>query len=114
MSQSFRVIASQRVQVPANTKQYTTLYTVSPGKRLKLRQVEVFFPVGTYDELRVKILYGWTSVAPTDGFFTGDETTIVKDVDIEYGSMQPVRAYLENLNLANQRECVITLLGEET
>jgi hypothetical protein len=113
MSQSYRVIASQRVQVPANTKQYTTVYTVSPGKRLKLRQVEVFFPVGTYNELRVKILYGWTSVAPTDGFFTGDETTIVKDVDIEYGSMQPVRAYLENLNLTEQKECVITLEGEE-
>jgi hypothetical protein len=110
---SLKVIASQRIQVPANTKTYVDLYTVSPGRRLRLQRIQVFFPTGTYNQLRVKIFQGWTSLAPTDGYFTGDEILVEKDVDAVYGSQSVVRAYLENLNLTYQRECVITLLGEE-
>jgi hypothetical protein len=109
-----KVIASQRIQVNANTKAYVDLYTVPPGSRLKLQKIQIFFPAGTYDELRVKILQGWASLAPTDGYFTGDEVLIEKDVEAEYGSQSVVRAYVENLNLSYRRECVITLLGEET
>jgi hypothetical protein len=114
MSMDFRVIATKRVQVPANTETYQEIYKVSPGRRLRLTKVEIFFPTGTLSELLVKILWGWTSLAPTDGFAQGDDAKLEYSVDAVYGSQMPVRAYLRNLSLTSARECVITLVGEET
>jgi hypothetical protein len=113
MSKDFRVIATKRVQVPPNTETYQEIYRVSPGKRLRLTKVEIFFPVGTFSELQVKVLWGWSSLVPTDGFAQGDEAKLEYSVDAVYGSQMPVRAYLRNLSLTSARECVITLAGEE-
>jgi hypothetical protein len=109
---SLTPIASTKISVDPNTSTYVTVYTVPPGQRLKLKKIQIWFPVGTYSELQVKILWGWTSLAPLDGYFTGDELLIEKDVEAEYGSQSNVVAYLRNLNTANKRECTITLLGE--
>jgi hypothetical protein len=114
MSKDFRVIATKRVQVPANTETYQEIYRVSPGKRLHLTNVEIFFPTGTLSELLVKILWGWSSLAPTDGFAQGDDMKLEYNVDAVYGSQMPVRAYLKNTNATSARECIITLVGEET
>jgi hypothetical protein len=35
-------------------------------------------------------------------------------VDAFYGSQTPVRAYLRNTNTTSPRECIITLVGEES
>ena len=114
MSNDFRVLVTRRVQVPENTETYQEIYRVSPGKRLHLTKVEIFFPTGTLSELLVKILWGWSSLAPTDGFAQGDDAKLEYQVDAFYGSQVPVRAYLKNTNAASPRECIISLVGEET
>jgi len=114
MSSDFRVIVTKKVQVPANAERYEEIYRVSPGKRFRLTKVEIFFPVGTLSELLVKILWGWSSLAPVDGFAQGDDMKLEYSVDAVYGSQMPVRAYLKNTNATSPRECIITLVGEET
>jgi hypothetical protein len=114
MSRDFKVLVTRRVQVAANTETYQEIYRVSPGKRLHLTKVEIFFPTGTLSELLVKVLQGWTSVAPTDGFAQGDDIKNEYPVDASYGSQTPVRAYLRNTNATSPRECIITLVGEES
>jgi peptide methionine sulfoxide reductase MsrA len=114
MTDDFRVIATKRVQVPANTETYQEIYRVTPGRRLHLTKVEIFFPTGTLSELQVKILWGWSSLAPTDGFAQGDDVKLEYQVDAFYGSQTPVRAYLKNTNPTSARECIITLVGEES
>jgi hypothetical protein len=113
MSKDFSVLVTKRVQVPANTETYQEIYRVSPGKRLHLTKVEIFFPTGTLSELLVKILWGWSSLAPVDGFAQGDAMKMEYNVDAVYGSQMPVRAYLKNTNATAVRECIIMIAGEE-
>jgi hypothetical protein len=109
-----RKVVSARIQVAPNTEQYSPLYTVSPGSIFSLKKVTVYFPTGTLSELQVKIYNGWISIAPTDGYFTGDDAKVEVEVDEKYGSQSTVVAYLRNTNTASPRECVITLEGEES
>jgi hypothetical protein len=114
MTSDFRVIATKRLQVNANTETYQVIYSVSPGKRLHLTKIDIFFPTGTLSELLVKILQGWTSLAPTSGYAQGDDVKLEYPVDAYFGSQTAVRAYLKNTNTTSSRECIITLFGEES
>ena len=114
MSSDYRIIATKRLQVSPNTETYQEIYTVSPGKRLRLTKIEVFFPSGTLSELQVRILQGWVGIAPTDGVLVGDNVKYEIEVDETYGSQSKVKAYLKNTNATSSRECVITLIGQES
>jgi hypothetical protein len=109
-----RRVVSARIQVDPGGEQYSPLYTVSPGSIFTLKKVTVYFPTGTLSELQVKLYNGWIPIAPTDGYFTGDDVKIEVEVDEKYGSQSTVMAYLRNTNTASPRECVVTLEGEES
>jgi hypothetical protein len=109
-----RKVISARIQVAPGSEQYSPIYTVSPGSIFSLKKVTVYFPTGTLSELLVRIYNGWIPIAPTDGFFTGDDVKIEVEVDEKYGSQSSVIAYLKNTNTASTRECVITLEGDES
>jgi len=108
-----RVIISRTITVDPASEAYQTIYTVSPGSRFRLERVKVYFPPGTASELQVKILQGWTSIAPTEGFFSGDSMEFSHEVHAEYGGESRVIAFLKNLNTASAKQCTITLEGEE-
>jgi len=109
-----KTIATQRVTVAPNTETVTEIYQVPPGRTLHLTQVQVYFPTGTLSELQVKILHGWVGIAPTDGYLVGDDVKYELEVDETFGSQSSVKAYLKNTNATSSRECVITLIGEES
>jgi len=109
-----KVIVTKLFSVPPNTETYEPVYTVSPGARFRLKKVKVHFPVGTASQLQVRILQGWTSIAPTSGNFTGDDVRFEHDVDAEYGSGSVVRAYIKNTSGASTKEFTVTIEGEET
>jgi len=104
------------------TKQFTvskattttqTIYTVTPGQKLKLKTVKVWFPSGTNSELQVVILRGVEKIVPSDGHLVGDGQEFVYDVDLEYGSQEDVKAQLVNTSSASDHMVQITLEGEE-
>jgi len=107
-----REIATERVVVSANSTAVEELYHVPPGRRLHLRRIQVHFPVGTQSELKVRFLKGWIAIAPTDGYLVGDDVVHVLDVDEYFGSQSAVRGEFVNTSTLNQRECIVTLIGE--
>jgi hypothetical protein len=109
-----KVIVTRLFSVPPNTEAYEAVYTVSPGSRFTLKKVKVHFPVGVASQLLVRILQGWTSVAPVNGYFVGDDVVFEHEVEAEYGSGSVVRAYIRNISGASTKECTITIEGEES
>jgi len=91
---------------------FKTLYTVLGGKRLHVTRATVAFPVGTYGELEVALYYGMLRVWPEDANLKGDNMSFEKDVDLWWGSGDPVRLYFKNANATEQRECYVNLEGE--
>jgi len=113
MAMTTKVIVSKTFSISPNTETYQTLYTVSPGLKLRLKKIKVHFPTGVASQLHVKIYHGWMSVAPKEGFFTGDNVLLEYDLDVEYGSEAHVRVYFKNTSGASTKECVISMEGEE-
>ena len=109
-----RRIISRKVEVEPDGELYVDLYQVTPGSSFTLKLIEVYFPVGTGGQLQVKILQGWIGVAPTNGYFTGDDVTIKHEVEAVYGSQATIRAHVINLDKVSKKEAVITLVGEES
>ena len=109
-----RVIVSKQYTVSANTTETEIVYTVTPGKKLRLDLVKIWFPTGVNSELRVKILHGSMQVAPTEGYAVGDNIELEYKLEVEYGSEEYVKAWFQNVNSTESRDVQITLEGEES
>ncbi len=108
-----KVTVSKRIEVSPNTVTEQIIYTVTPGKTLKLTKIHIYFPVGTNGELKAQILRGAEIVVPEEGFVVGDDQIFSFDTNILYGSEEQVKALLQNTNTVEARETQIILEGEE-
>jgi len=108
-----RVTVTKQYTVSASTTETEVVYTVTPGKTLKLNLVKIWFPTGVNSELRVKILHGNMQIAPTEGYAVGDNIELEYRPEVEYGSEEYVKAWLQNVNSTDSRDVQITLEGEE-
>jgi len=109
-----KVLVSKQYTVSANTTETQVAYTVTPGKKLKLNLVKIWFPTGVNSELRVKILHGNMQIAPTEGYAVGDNIELEYRPEVEYGSEEYVKVWLQNTNSTESRDVQITLEGEES
>jgi len=108
-----RVTVTKQYTVSASTTETEVVYTVTPGKTLKLNLVKIWFPTGVNSELRVKILHGNMQIAPVEGYAVGDNIELEYRPEAEYGSEEQVKAWLQNVNSTESRDVQITLEGEE-
>ena len=103
---------SAHVTVNPGVKIRTTIWTVPQGAKAIVREMVVNWPVATYGELKIRLLYGEMPVIPRDGWATGDNATIRYTGEVEYGSGTPVQVELENTSDTDVHEAFITLRGE--
>jgi len=88
-------------------------YRVSGGKRFKLERVQVFFPLGSYFELEVKILRGSEQVKPTDGSYRGDGNVVVDVTGVWFGSDEHIKIWYKNNSSTDNRAATVLLEGFE-
>jgi len=107
----------ERVQIPyrvvadPGAEAYKTAYVVPPGATLKLEEVTVSFPIGTYGELEVALYYGQTMVFPEERPITGDGVSVSKRVDLEWYSQDEVVVWFKNYNTTQKRQAYLNLEG---
>jgi len=107
----------RRVQIPYRltadpaAEGFTTVYTVPPGAKLKLREVTVSFPIGTYGELEVALYYGETRGFPEERPITGDGVSVSKKVELNWFSQDEVRLWYKNYNTTQKRQAYLNLEG---
>ena len=89
------------------------IYTVSPARKLRVKRVIIYFPIGNYGELEIALYRGESKILPTTGTFTGDNVVYDLDVDLEYGAEENVYIYYKNNNDSETREAFILLVGYE-
>lgn len=107
------VTVTKSFTVSAGSTTTQTIYTVTSGRKLKLKKVKFWFPTGSKSELQAIILHGVEKVVPEDGYVVGDGESFEYDVNIEYGSEEAVKALLTNTSTTESHLIQITLEGEE-
>ena len=107
------VTVTKQFTVSAGATTTQTIYTVTSGRKFRLKKVRFWFPTGSNSELQAVILHGVEKVVPEDGYVVGDGERFEYDVDVEYGSEEAVKALLTNTSATDSHTVQITLEGEE-
>ena len=107
------VTVTKSFTVSAGATSTQTIYTVTSGRKFRLKKARFWFPAGSNSELQAVILHGVEKVVPEDGYVAGDGQEFTYDVDIEYGSEEAVKALLTNTSATDSHKIQITLEGEE-
>jgi len=102
---------SYHLVAPPAERRKRTIYTVPHGGRAKIEEVEIYFPPGTYGELKVRLLYGAMKAWPGSDWTSGDNCAIRGRANVTYGPGEGVRLEYVNENDSQVRECFITLRG---
>jgi len=103
---SYHLVASPGAEADVS------IYTVPPARELVIKRVQVYFPAGTYGELRLHLKYGVMKVYPESSVITGDNYTHEKEAKLKYFSGDNVVVHYENTNTVEERQAFIDLEGE--
>ena len=88
------------------------LYTVEAARKFKTKSVYLFFPIGNYMELQVRIFRGMQQIAPYKNYYTGDGNVIEDEFIEDMSSGERVILHYKNTNSTQQREAFIIVRGE--
>ena len=87
-------------------------FTVTAGRKMRLREVKVFFPSGSNMYLSLKILRGEEQIVPDGGSLVGDNVVIPVPCDDVIESGQPVIVQYSNSDAANPHTALILFVAE--
>jgi len=90
---------------------FATIYTVDPGRILKIHKVIIHFPSGTAGELRLALYYGNLKVYPKTPYVNGDDVKLEDYVDLTWFSGDDVKLWYENTNVTTARYADVKLEG---
>lgn len=102
----------QIINAAAGSSGQVTLYAESAGRVLKNIKINLKFPSGTNDELRVRFLRGPKQVSPEAGYYAGDNIEYKINLSEKLRSEDSLIVYYENTNTTEARKCYIFLEGD--
>ena len=100
------------IEVQPNEEKQVTVYVVPPAKQLFVKELSIFFPMGTNFDVEVWVLWGRKIQRPTDGSYRGDGNTINVPVEDRYWSGQEIEVKVKNNNTTETKRVLVRLWGE--
>ena len=100
------------INAAAGASGETTLYTESAGRVLKNIKIQLRFPSGASDELRIRFLRGNRQISPESGYYAGDNIEYKINLSEKLLSEDSITVHYENTNTTEARKCYIFLEGD--
>jgi len=100
------------VNASAGASGETILYTESAGRVLKNIKIQLRFPSGASDELRIRFLRGNRQISPESGYYAGDNIEYKMNLSEKLLSEDSLLVKYENTNTTEARKCYIFLEGD--
>jgi hypothetical protein len=88
-----------------------TIFTIGAARTFTLQNIAVHFPSGQAYKLAVSIFRGIMKIAPKEGSYCSDHSTIQDDSDEVFQSGERIIAHYENSDTENAQSCFILLSG---
>jgi len=88
-----------------------TIYTVSAARKLRVKKIEIWFPLGTDREVEVYVKRGVEQVLPDEGAYVGDNIVVVGEKEIEYGGESKVVVHVKNTNTTESKFISVHMKG---
>ena len=100
------------INAAAGASGETTLYTESAARVLKNIKIQLRFPSGASDELRIRFLRGNRQISPESGYYAGDDIEYKMNLSEKLLSEDSLLVKYENTNTTESRKCYIFLEGD--
>jgi len=98
-------------QGPASQSIYDA-YTIPPGNKLTLQEIEVIFPSGVGGYLQLAVYHGIRKIAPLDGVFQLDEGRAVARLQYQFLSGEIIKVWAKNTHTTNTLSASLLMEGE--
>jgi len=101
-----------RVSQGPDSESTYDVYSVPPGNRLHLNQIEAVFPSGVGGYLQLAVYHGIRKIAPENGVFQLDEGRAVARLDYYFISGEVVKVWAKNTHTTSTFSASLLLEGE--
>ena len=96
----------------AGASGYVELLTVPAGMKLTILKTQIYFPIGTYGELRLALYYGESKIAPYTGYWSGDGCMFTDEMESTWSGGDVIKLYYNNINTTETREAFLLITAE--